>query len=55
MNRRIFYELVAAGILGMSAIGAILAETRTRPHRTGALAAPLHKDEVQSSLRERPV
>jgi hypothetical protein len=38
-----------------TAIGAILAETRTRPHRTGALAAPLHKDEVQSTLRERPV
>ena len=37
-----------------TAIGAILAETRTRPHRTGSLAAPLRKDEVQSSLRERP-
>src|SRR5215467_5063998 len=38
-----------------TAIGAILAETRTRPHRTGALSTPLHKDEVQSSLRERSV
>jgi predicted regulator of Ras-like GTPase activity (Roadblock/LC7/MglB family) len=38
-----------------TAIGAILAETRTRPQRTGALSTPLHKDEVQSSLRERPV
>ena len=38
-----------------TAIGAILAETRTRPQRTGVLAAPLRKDEVQSSLRERPV
>jgi hypothetical protein len=37
-----------------TAIGAILAETRTRPRRTGVLATPLHKDEVQSSLRERP-
>jgi len=38
-----------------TAIGAILAETRTRPQRTGVLSTPLHKDEVQSSLRERPV
>ena len=40
--------------LAGTAIGAILAETRTRPRRTGVLATPLHKDEVQSSLRERP-
>jgi hypothetical protein len=38
-----------------TAIGAILAETRTRPQRTGVLSTPLHKDEVQSSMRERPV
>ena len=38
-----------------TAIGAILAETRTRPQRTGTLATPLRKDEVQSTLRERPV
>ena len=38
-----------------TAIGAILAETRSRPQRTGVLSTPLHKDEVQSSLRERPV
>ena len=38
-----------------TAIGAILAETRTRPQRTGVLSTPLGKDEVQSSLRERPV
>ena len=57
----IFGERTTVGMVRLfakeagTAIGAILAETRSRPQRTGALAAPLHKDEVQSSLRERSV
>lgn len=42
MNRRIFYELVAAGILGMSAIGAILAAAGAILQQAlGAIAASL--------------
>ncbi len=37
-----------------TAVGAILAETRTRPQRTGDLAAPLGKEEGHPSFRERP-
>jgi predicted regulator of Ras-like GTPase activity (Roadblock/LC7/MglB family) len=37
-----------------TAIGAILAETRTRPQRTGDLATPLGKEEGHPAFRERP-
>jgi predicted regulator of Ras-like GTPase activity (Roadblock/LC7/MglB family) len=36
-----------------TAISAILAEARTRPHRTGELATPLRKDEAHPAFRER--
>jgi predicted regulator of Ras-like GTPase activity (Roadblock/LC7/MglB family) len=36
------------------AIGAILAEARTRPQRTGDLAAPLSRGEGAPTFRERP-
>jgi predicted regulator of Ras-like GTPase activity (Roadblock/LC7/MglB family) len=35
-------------------VGAILADTRSRPQRTGDLAAPLKKDEGHPAFRERP-
>ncbi len=37
-----------------TAVGAILAESRTRPQRTGDLTAPLGKEEGHPSFRERP-
>jgi|RifCSP16_2_1023846.scaffolds.fasta_scaffold67160_3 predicted regulator of Ras-like GTPase activity (Roadblock/LC7/MglB family) len=37
-----------------TAVGAILADSRTRPQRTGDLATPLGKEEGHPSFRERP-
>jgi predicted regulator of Ras-like GTPase activity (Roadblock/LC7/MglB family) len=35
-------------------LGAVLAEARRRPRRTGALAAPLTPEEARSAIRHRP-
>ncbi len=53
--RRIAAAFAACFVgLASTAIGAILAETRTRPQRTGDLAAPLGSEEGHPTFRERP-
>jgi hypothetical protein len=35
-------------------LGAVLAEARRRPRRTGVLVAPLTAEEARSAIRPRP-
>jgi len=56
----IFDERTTVGMIRLFAreasqrIGAILADARRRPRRTGVLAAPLTPEEARSAIRHRP-
>ena len=56
----IFDERTSVGMVRVFArevskkIGAILAEARTRPRRTGAVAAPVTPEEARSAIPRRP-
>jgi predicted regulator of Ras-like GTPase activity (Roadblock/LC7/MglB family) len=56
----IFDERTSVGMVRVFArevskkIGAILAEARTRPRRTGAVAAPVTPEETRSAIPRRP-